>query len=415
MSGSSGCATARSRPRSISSPSISCRTGRTSRSRRAGGPPCRAIRRQVVAAFPGKEILLGEFGWPSAGRMREGALPSPVNQARVLHEVLALAKRENYRVNLIEAYDQPWKRQLEGTVGGHWGLYDAYGARPSSPGARRCPTIRIGAGRRRAASAWPRSFLPPRWRRRCGDPRPSAQVWLAVAGIAAVSGTLIGWTIANVPLESLDRRRLDALAGLGGGGARRAGRAAAALVSGVGGAELCAVLGRRAQRAARSARARARRAADRARRAGGAGGARPGVRSALPRLSLRAADRRGRPVPAADGGRGRAAGPAPAPRPWRRHCWRCRRSTSCSTKRVANWQALWFCGGLLALALSLLAGAGRARLRMSSAAARPASPALCSTSPKPAAASATDISRIDGRTRLSSGGDERHPAETPLL
>ena len=40
-------------------------------------------------AFPGKEILIGETGWPSAGRMREGALPSPVNQARVLHEVLA--------------------------------------------------------------------------------------------------------------------------------------------------------------------------------------------------------------------------------------------------------------------------------------------------------------------------------------
>ena len=53
-------------------------------------------------------------------------MPSPVNAARVLQEVVALGKRENYRVNLIEAYDQPWKRKLEGTVGGHWGLYDAY-------------------------------------------------------------------------------------------------------------------------------------------------------------------------------------------------------------------------------------------------------------------------------------------------
>src|SRR5262245_39045083 len=64
-----------------------------------------AIRKQVVAAFPDKEVLLGEFGWPSAGRMREGALPSPANQARVLAEVVALAKRENFRANLIEAYD----------------------------------------------------------------------------------------------------------------------------------------------------------------------------------------------------------------------------------------------------------------------------------------------------------------------
>ena len=51
-----------------------------------------AIRRRMVAAFPDKDILVGEFGWPSAGRMREGALPSPVNQARVMHEVLAHAQ-----------------------------------------------------------------------------------------------------------------------------------------------------------------------------------------------------------------------------------------------------------------------------------------------------------------------------------
>ena len=37
-----------------------------------------AIRKRVTAAFQGKDILIGEVGWPSAGRMREGALPSPV-------------------------------------------------------------------------------------------------------------------------------------------------------------------------------------------------------------------------------------------------------------------------------------------------------------------------------------------------
>jgi len=82
-----------------------------------------AIRSEVAASFPGKDILIGEVGWPSAGRMREGALPSPSNQARVLAEVMARARARNYRVNLIEAFDQPWKRQLEGTVGGYWGLF----------------------------------------------------------------------------------------------------------------------------------------------------------------------------------------------------------------------------------------------------------------------------------------------------
>src|SRR4029450_12532239 len=83
-----------------------------------------SIRKRMAVAFPGKEILIGETGWPSQGRMREGALPSRTSQARVVSEILDTAKREGFRVNLIEAYDQPWKRQLEGTVGGYWGMID---------------------------------------------------------------------------------------------------------------------------------------------------------------------------------------------------------------------------------------------------------------------------------------------------
>jgi exo-beta-1,3-glucanase (GH17 family) len=161
-----------------------------------------AIRKRVAAAFPDKDIVVGEFGWPSAGRMREGALPSPVVQARVMHEVLALAKREGYRVNLIEAYDQPWKRQFEGTVGGHWGLFDAYrrevkfgwgGAVSNHPHWR----WQAAGGVALAAAIFVAAFAA---RRRTG---PDAFLWLRVAGIAVVSGTLIGWTIAAVPLESL--------------------------------------------------------------------------------------------------------------------------------------------------------------------------------------------------------------------
>jgi exo-beta-1,3-glucanase (GH17 family) len=163
-----------------------------------------AIRRQVVAAFPGKEIFVGEFGWPSAGRMREGALPSRVNQARAMQEVLALAKRENYRVNLIEAYDQPWKRQLEGTVGGHWGLYDAYrrqakftwgGAvsnHPDWPWQAAGGVVLAAAVFAAALAVRPRKAAAP-----------PAGWWLRIAATAIVSGILIGWTVANVPLESL--------------------------------------------------------------------------------------------------------------------------------------------------------------------------------------------------------------------
>jgi exo-beta-1,3-glucanase (GH17 family) len=84
-----------------------------------------AIRKRMVSAFPGKEILIGEIGWPSEGRMRESSLASRTNQARVVSEILDLARRENFRVNLFEAYDESWKQQIEGTVGGYWGLFDS--------------------------------------------------------------------------------------------------------------------------------------------------------------------------------------------------------------------------------------------------------------------------------------------------
>lgn len=162
-----------------------------------------AIRKRVVAEFPGKEVVIGEFGWPSAGRMREGALPSPANQARALHDVLALAKRENYRVNVIEAYDQPWKRQLEGTVGGYWGLFDAYRRQPKfawGGAVSNHPLWRWQAagGVALAAVIFAAAFAAGH-----RSPQRPPGLWPATALIALASGTAIGWAIANVPVESL--------------------------------------------------------------------------------------------------------------------------------------------------------------------------------------------------------------------
>lgn len=84
----------------------------------------RHIRQQVVQRFPGKQILIGETGWPSVGRMREGALPSVVNEARFIRGFVSAARNEGWDYNIIEAFDQPWKRRLEGAVGGYWGVFD---------------------------------------------------------------------------------------------------------------------------------------------------------------------------------------------------------------------------------------------------------------------------------------------------
>jgi exo-beta-1,3-glucanase (GH17 family) len=84
----------------------------------------RRIYEDMHTRFPDKPILIGETGWPSAGRQRRGAIPSLVNQARFMREFLVFTETAGIAYNVIEAFDQPWKRNLEGTVGGYWGQYD---------------------------------------------------------------------------------------------------------------------------------------------------------------------------------------------------------------------------------------------------------------------------------------------------
>ncbi|NEW93969.1 beta-(1-6) glucans synthase [Rhodopseudomonas sp. BR0M22] len=162
-----------------------------------------AIRKQVAVAFPGKEILIGETGWPSAGRMREGALPSRANQARVVSEILTLAKREHFRVNLIEAYDQPWKRNLEGTVGGYWGLIDADSRAlkyPAGEPISNFPQWKIAAGAGMALSIVVFLTAILTLRRRPWSPRLVA--WLAVGTSATVAGILLGVAVDKLLVES---------------------------------------------------------------------------------------------------------------------------------------------------------------------------------------------------------------------
>jgi exo-beta-1,3-glucanase (GH17 family) len=163
-----------------------------------------SIRKRVADTFPNREILVGEFGWPSAGRMREGALPSPANQARVLAEVLAQARRDNYRVNLIEAFDQPWKRQLEGTVGGHWGLYGAYDRAAKFSWGEAVSNHpawlwQAAGGVAMATAVFMVALLAGR---RAAMP-VTAPAWVAIALMASVAGALVGWTVENIPQQSL--------------------------------------------------------------------------------------------------------------------------------------------------------------------------------------------------------------------
>jgi exo-beta-1,3-glucanase (GH17 family) len=178
----------------------------------------RDIREKVQESFPGKTILIGEVGWPSEGRMRAGARPSPANQALVLSGVVREARVHHWKVNLIEAFDQPWKRLLEGTVGGYWGLFDdtarqlkfRFGVPVSNyPEWRLEAGLGMGAAFLIFAGAW---FFR---REDLGE-----RGWgkdLAVAAIALGAGLVFGWAALGLPMEPPepgDRLRSAGMIGL---------------------------------------------------------------------------------------------------------------------------------------------------------------------------------------------------------
>lgn len=74
---------------------------------------------------PGKPILIGESGWPSAGRQRGLAIPTVVNEAQFIRGMIQIANHHGFDYNIVEAFNQPWKSNLEGVVGANWGLLSA--------------------------------------------------------------------------------------------------------------------------------------------------------------------------------------------------------------------------------------------------------------------------------------------------
>jgi exo-beta-1,3-glucanase (GH17 family) len=151
------------------------------------------IRKKVGLAFPGKEILIGETGWPGRGRMRGESRASRINQARYISEIVERTRKEKFRVNLFEAYDEPWKRQWEGTIGSSWGLYDGETRQlkyPVGVPVTNYPFWKLQLWAGLVFGAW--VFAAGLWasRRRSNLPRP--EEWAAVAISASAGGALLG-------------------------------------------------------------------------------------------------------------------------------------------------------------------------------------------------------------------------------
>ncbi len=85
----------------------------------------RQIHQEAEKVAPGKPILVGEIGWPGAGRQRGLAIPNVVNQAKFLRGLMEISKDNGFDYNVVEAFNQPWKSELEGVVGANWGIMSA--------------------------------------------------------------------------------------------------------------------------------------------------------------------------------------------------------------------------------------------------------------------------------------------------
>ena len=136
----------------------------------------------MVAAFPGKEILIGETGWPSRGACARARCRPGINQARFLSEILERARQENFRVTVFEAYDEPWKREWEGSVGGYWGLFDGDSRRlkyPAGAAVSNHPLwkLQLGCGLALGILVFGVAFHTMRYRLLPVQPVP----WMAVA------------------------------------------------------------------------------------------------------------------------------------------------------------------------------------------------------------------------------------------
>ncbi len=86
----------------------------------------------VINAYPGKEVVLTEFGWPGGPKGYKNP-PNPYTgqqcgvageffQTFLIVQTLAEFNQMNWSGVVFEAYREPWKARPEGPVGPFWGI-----------------------------------------------------------------------------------------------------------------------------------------------------------------------------------------------------------------------------------------------------------------------------------------------------
>jgi exo-beta-1,3-glucanase (GH17 family) len=81
--------------------------------------------------YPGKEVILTEFGWPYGPEQRSEinehtgkhcGIASKSNQRQVIKQTFAQLTQKNWSGVVFEAYSENWKPANEGPFGDYWGI-----------------------------------------------------------------------------------------------------------------------------------------------------------------------------------------------------------------------------------------------------------------------------------------------------
>jgi exo-beta-1,3-glucanase (GH17 family)/glycosyltransferase involved in cell wall biosynthesis len=149
---------------------------------------------ELRKAFPDKPILIAEVGWPSHGNRQLQAVASQVNQAKFMRRFLNAADQYGMDYFVMEAFDQPWKRPFEGTVGAYWGLLDVDRAPKFSMSG---PVVENAWWSAQAAFAGLLAFVPIAWFV-AGRPHLRSRGRLFYAALIQLGASLVTWA-AFVP------------------------------------------------------------------------------------------------------------------------------------------------------------------------------------------------------------------------
>ncbi len=85
----------------------------------------------MLKAYPGKSLILGETGWPSAidhmsTDKTTTAVGSEANQTKFYSDALVGMRKRNLPMWMFSSIDEKWKGTSgEGEVGAHWGIWDS--------------------------------------------------------------------------------------------------------------------------------------------------------------------------------------------------------------------------------------------------------------------------------------------------